>query len=123
MLGEKMEDNDVNVWLINTGWSGGEYGTGDRIQLKYTRAIITAALEGQLNDVDFTEDEVFGLQMPTSCPGVPEEILNPKNTWTDKEAYDKKAQILAKSFVANFKQYESGASEEILSASPKVMVR
>jgi phosphoenolpyruvate carboxykinase (ATP) len=120
MLGEKMEKNNVKVWLINTGWSGGEYGVGSRIKLRYTRAMITAALRGELNDVTFNTHEVFGLQMPTTCPNVPDEILNPKNTWDDKKAYDKKANHLAEQFVNNFKQFESNANESILSAAPKV---
>ena len=121
MLGKKMKEHNVNIWLINTGWSGGEYGTGARISLKYTRAMITAALEGQLENVGYTTHEIFGLQMPNSCPNVPEEILNPKNTWADKNAYDAKANQLAEEFVNNFKQFEEHANEEIMEAAPKVM--
>ena len=120
MLGDKMAKNNVNVWLINTGWSGGEYGTGSRIKLKYTRAMITSALTGKLNGVDYTTHEIFGLAMPTSCDEVPTEILNPKNTWENKSMYDTKANKLAESFVNNFKQYEEYANEEIMSAAPKV---
>ncbi|MEX2597369.1 MAG: phosphoenolpyruvate carboxykinase (ATP) [Salibacteraceae bacterium] len=120
MLGEKMRKNNVNVWLINTGWSGGEYGVGSRIKLKYTRAMITAALKGELNNVEFTSHEVFGLNMPTSCPDVPSEILNPRNTWADKPAYDKKANKLAASFVKNFESFASDASEEIMAAAPRL---
>jgi phosphoenolpyruvate carboxykinase (ATP) len=123
MLGEKMEKADVNVWLVNTGWSGGEYGTGSRIKLKYTRAMITAALKGELENQDFIVDDIFGLSMPTSCTDVPDEILNPKNTWEDQKAFDTKANELARSFIKNFQTFESNASEEILSASPKVMVQ
>lgn len=123
MLGSKIEKNKVNVWLINTGWSGGGHGVGERIKLKYTRSLITAALTGQLNDVDYIKDEVFGLSMPVSCPDVPTEILNPRNTWEDKAAYDKKANELAQSFVKNFEAFESNASEEIMNAAPKVMVK
>jgi phosphoenolpyruvate carboxykinase (ATP) len=122
MLGEKMKENDVRVWLINTGWSGGEYGTGSRIKLKYTRAMITAALTGQLDNVSFQKHEVFGLEMPTTCPDVPDEILNPRDTWADKSAYDAKAVHLAEKFVNNFKQFEEHANEEIMSAAPKVAV-
>lgn len=122
MLGSKMAENDVNVWLINTGWSGGEYGTGSRIKLKYTRAMITAALRGELANAEFVTDDIFGLQLPVSCEDVPDEILNPKNTWSDKSAYDAKANELARSFVKNFQTFESNASEEILEAAPKVMV-
>lgn len=119
MLGKKMEENNVRVWLINTGWSGGEYGTGERISLKYTRAMITAALEGKLDNVDYTTHEIFGLAMPNECANVPTEILNPKNTWTDKTGYDTKANHLANEFVKNFSQFESDANEEIMAAAPK----
>ena len=119
MLGSRMEKHKVNVWLINTGWSGGEYGTGDRIKLKYTRAMITSALEGKLDNVDFTTHEVFGLAMPNECENVPTEMLNPKNTWDDKAAYDAKANHLANEFVKNFKQFESDANAEIMDAAPK----
>ena len=119
MLGAKIGESNVKVWLINTGWSGGEYGTGSRIKLKYTRAMITAALEGKLNDVDYTTHEVFGLAMPNECENVPTEILNPKNTWEDKSAYDMKANSLATKFVENFKQFESAANEEIMAGAPK----
>jgi phosphoenolpyruvate carboxykinase (ATP) len=122
MLGDKMAKNNVNVWLINTGWSGGEYGVGSRLKLSYTREMITAALTGKLNDVEFTNHEIFGLAMPVSCPNVPTEILNPKNTWSDKEAYDKKANHLAESFVNNFKQFEENANDEIMAAAPKAAV-
>jgi len=118
MLGKKMEENNVRVWLINTGWSGGAYGTGERISLKYTRAMITAALEGKLDNVDYTTHEIFGLAMPNECANVPAEILNPKNTWSDKAAYDAKANSLASEFVKNFEQFESAANEEIMAAAP-----
>ncbi len=120
MLGEKMKKHNVNIWLVNTGWSGGEYGTGSRIKLRYTRAMITAALTGQLDSVDYQEHEVFGLNMPTSCPDVPSEILDPQNTWTDKSAYDKKASHLAGAFIKNFTQFSSYANEEIMAAAPRV---
>ncbi len=121
MLGEKMKAGNVNVWLINTGWSGGSYGAGSRISLKYTRAMITAALTGQLDNVNYSTHPVFGLQMPDECPDVPTEILNPKNTWEDKEAYDAKANELAEAFNSNFATYASNASQEILEAAPKVV--
>ena len=123
MLGEKMDEHEVNVWLINTGWSGGEYGVGSRIKLSYTREMITAALEGKLNDVEYVQHEVFGLAMPTECPGVPSEILSPKNTWNDKEAYDNKADKLANAFVANFDKFKEYANEEILNAAPQASVK
>lgn len=119
MLGEKMKKHNVNIWLINTGWSGGEYGVGARIKLKYTRAMITAALNGELADVPYATHEIFGLHMPTVCPGVPSEILNPRNTWENKDEYDTKASKLAASFVKNFSSFESFASKEIMDAAPK----
>jgi phosphoenolpyruvate carboxykinase (ATP) len=120
MLGNKMSEHNVNIWLINTGWTGGEYGTGERMSLKYTRAMITAAMEGQLNNVEYTKHEIFGLAMPTTCPNVPAEILNPKNTWADKEAYDTKANVLAGRFIKNFEKFASNANKEIMDASPVV---
>ena len=120
MLGKKMKENKVNVWLVNTGWSGGAYGVGSRMKLSYTRAMITAALNGELDSVQYEVHPVFGLQMPTTCPNVPTEILNPRNTWSDKSLYDTKANDLAGKFVKNFEQYAEGASAEILAAAPKV---
>lgn len=120
MLGKKMKENQVNVWLVNTGWTGGSYGVGSRMKLSYTRAMITAALNGELEKVNYETHPVFGLQMPSTCPEVPSEILNPRNTWSDKSAYDAKANDLASKFVKNFEQYSEGASEEILAAAPKV---
>lgn len=122
MLGERMRKHNVNIWLVNTGWSAGPYGVGSRIALKYTRAMITAVLEGQLTDVDYQEMPVFGLHMPTSCPGVPADILNPRNTWADKAAYDVKAQDLANKFVTNFDKFKDQANEEILAAAPEATV-
>jgi phosphoenolpyruvate carboxykinase (ATP) len=117
MLGKKMEESKVRVWLINTGWSGGGFGTGQRIKLRYTRAMITAALKGQLDEVSYNEHAVFGLQMPMTCPDVPDEILDPRNTWADKAAYDKKANELASKFVNNFEKYSDFASDEIMAAA------
>ena len=120
MLGEKLSASpEINVWLVNTGWSGGGYGVGSRMKLSYTRAMITAALEGKL-DGSFTEHPVFGMMMPDACEGVPSELLHPRNTWADKEAYDKQCEKLAHLFNDNFKKFEDGASEEIKNAGPKV---
>ncbi len=118
LLGKKMDQYDANVWLINTGWSGGGYGVGERMKLKYTRALITAAMENQLDDVAFVEDPYFGLAIPGSCPNVPQEILNPINTWDDKDAYNEKANFLAESFIKNFEKYADFANEEILAGAP-----
>jgi phosphoenolpyruvate carboxykinase (ATP) len=122
LLGKKLREGKVNVWLVNTGWTGGAYGTGSRMKLSYTRAMITAALNGELEKVKFDTLPVFGLAFPTSCPGVPAEVLNPRNTWKDKDAYDTKANALAASFVKNFEQYSSAASDEVKKAAPKVTV-
>ncbi|MFM2135040.1 MAG: hypothetical protein RL021_440 [Bacteroidota bacterium] len=122
LLGEKLKKHNVNVWLVNTGWSGGSYGVGSRIKLSYTRALITAALNGGLDNVAYDTMPVFGLKMPMSCPGVPAEILNPRNTWSDKNDYDTKTNSLAAAFVKNFAQYAESASAEILKAAPKVAI-
>jgi phosphoenolpyruvate carboxykinase (ATP) len=118
MLRKKMQEAGVNVWLVNTGWTGGPYGVGSRMKLKYTRAMITAALAGKLDAVSFVEHPIFGLHMPTSCDNVPSEVLNPRNTWKDKESYDKKAIALAASFKKNFAKFEAQANEEILKGAP-----
>lgn len=119
MLGKKMQEHNVNVWMVNTGWTGGPYGIGTRMKLKYTRAMITAALDGKLNDMACDTHPVFGMTVPKECPHVPSEILNPRNTWEDKNAYDEKAKYLAGLFVKNFEKYANGVSEEILAAAPK----
>lgn len=106
--------------MINTGWTGGPYGIGNRMKLKYTRAMITAALEGKLDNVTFETHPVFGMAIPTSCPDVPTEVLNPRNTWADQKAYDEKAAYLAGLFVKNFEKYADGVSAEILAAAPKI---
>ncbi len=118
MLSSKMKEAGVNVWLINTGWTGGAYGTGSRMKLKYTRAMITAALNGQLDNVSYSTDDVFGLAVPQSCPNVPDEVLNPRDTWADKTAYDKKAAELAGEFRKNFTKFETFSNEEIIAGGP-----
>jgi phosphoenolpyruvate carboxykinase (ATP) len=121
LLGKKLKANpDINVWLVNTGWTGGSYGVGSRIKLAYTRALITAALEGNLNGVEYGETPFFKLRFPKSCPGVPAEILEPRNTWKDKEAFSETASKLAGQFVKNFEQYASGVSKDILDAAPRL---
>lgn len=120
MLGDKMKENKVNVWMINTGWTGGPYGVGNRMKLKNTRAIITAALEGKLNTVQFDSDPVFGMAVPKECPGVPVEVLDPRNTWADKNAYDEKAKYLAGLFIKNFEKYKDGVSAEVKMAAPHI---
>jgi phosphoenolpyruvate carboxykinase (ATP) len=118
MLSSKMQEAGVNVWLINTGWTGGAYGTGSRMKLKLTRAMITAALNGQLENVEYKNHDVFGLAIPQTCPNVPDEVLNPRDTWTDKDAYDAKAKELAAAFKNNFAKFEEFASEEIMAGGP-----
>ena len=118
MLSKKMQEAGVNVWLVNTGWTGGPYGVGSRMKLKYTRAMISAALNGALNDVNYIEHPIFKLSMPASCPNVPDEVLNPKQTWSDADAYDAKAKELAASFKKNFEKFEDYANEEIMSGAP-----
>lgn len=117
MLGEKIKKNDARVFLINTGWSGGSYGKGSRIKLKYTRAMVAAALKGELDNAEYVLDDIFNVYIPKSCPNVPEEILNPRNTWEDKEAYDETAKNLAKKFNENFKKYIH-MPENIVKAGP-----
>jgi phosphoenolpyruvate carboxykinase (ATP) len=123
MLGAKIKAQNVRVWLINTGWSGGPYGVGERIKLRYTRAMITAALEGKLDGVEYHEHPIFGLAMPKSCPEVPNEILNPVDTWADKHAYGETAQKLANQFNANFEVFAEEAAEEIRQAAPKTTAK
>jgi phosphoenolpyruvate carboxykinase (ATP) len=119
LLGKKLNANShINVWLLNTGYVGGAYGTGKRMSLPHTRALITAVLSGKINDVEYTRHPIFGLAMPKSCDGVPAEILNPANTWADKNAYDIKAKDLALQFNKNFEKYAAQASSEIKSAAP-----
>lgn len=122
MLGEKMQENNVNIWLVNTGWTGGAFGVGSRIKLSYTRAMINAALEGKLTNFTIDENSAFQLAIPTSCPNIPNEVLNPINTWEDKEAFRNKEGNLAESFLNNFTKFESEADKETLAAAPKVAV-
>jgi len=119
MLGEKLSSGNVNVWLVNTGWSGGPYGVGSRIKLKYTRAMINAALDGVLENVAYHTDPVFGLRVPVKCPGTPSALLNPPSTWDDEEAYYVKAKDLAAKFNANFEQFKEQTSEDTRMAAPK----
>jgi phosphoenolpyruvate carboxykinase (ATP) len=117
MLGKRLEKHNASCWLVNTGWSGGKFGVGKRMSLPITRALVNAALDGQLDHVEFVTESAFGLHIPVSCPGVPAEILNPRNAWADKAAYDKTAAELACRFESNFKQFD--APEEIRNAGPK----
>lgn len=118
ILGEKINKHNAIVYLVNTGWSGGPYGIGNRIKIKYSRAMVTAALTGALNNIKYRHDDLFNLDIPTEVAGVPPEILDPKSTWPDKELYKLSANELAQMFVENFKKFENVAPE-ILSAGPK----
>ncbi len=120
MLGRKMKEHNVNVWMINTGWNGGPYGVGSRMKLGYTRAMITAALDGQLDNVEYDRTPWFRLAIPKSCPGVPSELLNARNTWPNPADFDVQARKLAAQFVKNFEKYAANAGEEILAAAPLV---
>ena len=117
LLGEKIEKHNSNVFLVNTGWTGGAYGVGRRMNLEYTRAMIKAALDGDLDSVEYEQDPIFGLKIPKTCPDVPSEILNPRNTWKDKAAYDKTAKKLSESFAENIVKF-SDIADEVAAAGP-----
>lgn len=118
LLGNKIKQHGAKCWLVNTGWTGGAYGTGHRISIKHTRALLNAALEGKLDNVEYVIDPYFGLSVPKECDGVPSEILMPKNTWADKAAYDAKATDLAARFREQFKQYEPYVDEDVKKSVP-----
>ncbi len=118
MLGERMEKGGINVWLVNTGWTGGPFGVGSRIKLKYTRALISQAMEGNLDQIACDTMPVFGFAIPRSCPGVPSEILDPSSTWSDPEMYRQKLHFLATKFNENFQKYRGVASDGILDGAP-----
>lgn len=111
MLGEKIDEHNAKVFLVNTGWTGGEYGTGSRMKLAYTRAMVQAALEGELNNVETVKDEIFGLNIPLHVPGVPDDVLQPVKTWSDEKAYVEKANELAQQFRDNFKKFSNVPGE------------
>jgi phosphoenolpyruvate carboxykinase (ATP) len=119
LLGKKIQEHKANCWLVNTGWSGGPYGEGQRMKIKHTRAMIRAILNGSLSRVETRPDPVFGVHVPVSCPEVPSEVLAPRGTWKDGARYDEKAQDLARRFNENFKKYEAGVSPEVRAAAPK----
>jgi phosphoenolpyruvate carboxykinase (ATP) len=118
LLGKNLDAHHVDTWLINTGWSGGPYGVGKRMKIAYTRAMINAVLEGKLKGVPLSLEPFFGLQIPKSCPGVPDEILNIRHTWSNPADYDAQAKKLVQMFAENFKQYADEASKKILAAGP-----
>ncbi|MDR3573181.1 MAG: phosphoenolpyruvate carboxykinase (ATP) [Anaerolineaceae bacterium] len=122
LLGEKIASHQVRVWLINTGWTGGPYGIGKRIYLPHTRAMVRAALTCRLDDIPTRIDPHFGLEVPLECPDVPPEVLNPRQTWSNPEEFDRQAQKLASRFVDNFAQYAGVVSPEVMAAGPRVQV-
>ncbi|MCC6443053.1 MAG: phosphoenolpyruvate carboxykinase [Armatimonadetes bacterium] len=119
LLREKISRHKVHCWLVNTGWSGGPYGVGERMEIAYTRAMINAALDGNLDDLTYRPDPIFGLDVPESCPGVPSEVLNPRNTWKDPAAYDVKARELAAQFRENFRQFAGPIADAVREYGPK----
>ncbi|MCA9056408.1 MAG: phosphoenolpyruvate carboxykinase (ATP), partial [Planctomycetaceae bacterium] len=119
LLSEKIRKHQARVWLVNTGWTGGGHGVGKRISLKYTRAIVQAIYSGALSDAPTERDPVFGIDVVTECPGVPSEVLSPRQTWEDGAAYDAAATKLAELFVKNFEQYASGVGPEVTAAGPQ----
>jgi phosphoenolpyruvate carboxykinase (ATP) len=120
LLGEKIAKHKSNCWLVNTGWTGGPYGIGKRIDINHTRALLNAALDGNLENIPFRQGKIFGLHSPLSCPGVPSEILHPLNVWANKEEYLVKIKELAIRFQDNFKDFSSMVSPEVLEAGPKL---
>jgi phosphoenolpyruvate carboxykinase (ATP) len=118
LLGDLIAKHGARCWLINTGWTGGAYGEGQRIKLAYTRAMVNAALNGELDQVEYIQDPTFGLQVPTSCPQVPDQVLQPRLTWEDGAAYDRQAEQLADMFVSNFAQFAEDVAPEIKAAGP-----
>ena len=118
LLGEMIKKHGAKCWLINTGWTGGAYGDGARIKLAYTRAMVNAALNGELDQVEYVQDPIFGLQVPTICPGVPDNVLQPRLTWSDGADYDRQAEKLAAMFVNNFAQFAPNVAPEIKAAGP-----
>lgn len=121
MLGEKIAWHGAQVWLINTGWSGGPYGVGQRMKLALTRAIVRAVLNGTLQEVAVERDPIFGLYVPVACPHVPPEVLNPRQSWSDPQAYDRQARRLAQMFAAGFAEFAAHVPPEVRAAGPLVV--
>jgi phosphoenolpyruvate carboxykinase (ATP) len=120
LLADKLKKHGAQTWLVNTGWSGGPFGVGQRMKIAHTRAIIDAIHSGALDRVELSEDPIFGVGVPKTCPGVPAEVLTPRRTWSDPKAYDETARKLAYRFRENFKAYEGGAASEIKAAGPRI---
>ncbi|NOX19178.1 MAG: phosphoenolpyruvate carboxykinase [Chlorobi bacterium] len=118
LLGDKIEEHNSKCWLINTGWSGGPYGVGSRMKIQYTRTMLNAALSGELDNAETVQEPIFGLYIPKEIPGVPADVLNPRDTWEDKDAYDKTAKKLAMMFHKNFEKFADNVKDEIINAGP-----
>ena len=120
MLGEKIARHNARVWLVNTGWTGGPYGVGSRMKIAHTRAMITAALTGLLDNVQYKRHPIFNIDVPAACPGVPDEVLDPRGTWPDAAKYDEQAKKLAAMFAENFKTFEKDVPPAVKDAGPRV---
>ncbi|BBP91730.1 hypothetical protein BsIDN1_53480 [Bacillus safensis] len=120
MLGKKIDEHGAKVFLVNTGWTGGGYGTGKRMNLAHTRAMVQAAIEGDLDNAEMITDDIFGLHIPLHIPGVPDEVLQPAKTWDDQEAYQEKAHFLANEFKKNFQKFSHAASDIEAKGGPLV---
>ena len=120
MLRQKIEKYGVKCWLVNTGWVGGAYGVGKRISIKYTRAILDAVLTGKLDKANYKKDPVFGFDVPTKCPDVPDDLLDPSSSWSDKKEHDTKYRQLAQKFIDNFKNFADQTPREVIEAGPKI---
>jgi phosphoenolpyruvate carboxykinase (ATP) len=120
LLRHKIERYNVNCWLVNTGWVGGPYGVGKRISIKHTRALLTAALDGKLNNVKYKRDLIFGFEVPMTCPDIPDDVLDPSSSWGDKAEYDRRYKDLASRFVQNFAKFADETSQDVIDAGPKV---
>jgi len=118
MLGQKLDEHGASVWLVNTGWTGGPYGEGERMPIAATRALLRAALNGELDDAEYREDPIFGFAVPVEVPGVDTKLLDPRSTWSNPAVYDEKATYLARRFKENFEKF--GADENLVSAGPRV---
>lgn len=119
MLKQRLLQHKAQVWLVNTGWVGGRFGVGKRISIRHTRNLLNAALDGKLDNVEYRKDKLFGFEVPMSCPDVPQDVLEPSESWGNKNEYWKKYDSLAARFIENFKRYEDGVSEDVRRAGPK----
>jgi phosphoenolpyruvate carboxykinase (ATP) len=119
LLADKMKRHGVNCWLVNTGWTGGSFGIGKRISIRHTRALLNAALSGQLDNVAYRRDPLFGFEVPAACPGVPTDVLDPASSWANQEEYWRKYDALAARFIENFKLFAAGCPDDVVHAGPR----